>query len=543
MPILTPQYDPNIDRYPGNEQAIQVAGLVANTLQGKRALGQQDRALDMREAALAADIAQTKERLGLFQQEVDLRKQAMAQETEFAQGAAQAASFGLDAMRGGDKQNFIGPMLPGMSADPETDLEIDTAQRQAALIKNERARALYLAEVGETIKGRKVQRQSELALNQMSRSIRGMASMPGMEPFVQRIQQVGEMLDASVNLPAAERSRVVGEAMDRIAEIEKSAEAQVRLQAVQADAVTFFQGLAAKMPEGSPQRAALAVATMQAQGMDSEDGIRSLMAEAFKQSIGFVEPIPTEIRGRQVGLSPKEFSDRDVALQGIEQRRDAVGARAGAAGSRTGGASAVRQSDLTERMGLYIENGLDIEAAALRAKQDLGLASIDGTIDGLSDQAREEAIRRLRSAVKGGSGERLSAIMGHYGLSGPVDPSALGIEIVQPEPATEPGGQPAAQGQGPAAGADQVQLPVPPTLVNRMMNNGLSPEEAADVIVDSIVGVATTALKLQSMPKAKVNEMLESVYGKAVRARNYASRLFIALALKATGKPEKKEQE
>lgn len=308
MPILTPQYDPNIDRYPVAEQAVQ-------TLQGNRALEQRDRALDLQEAGQAAGIEQSNRRLTLMEEDAQRRTELFKRAQDEQRGLAAANKFKLDMIRQAQQ---------GVEPDPELEARF-SALDDVAKDLPEAGRAALFADVAPAIEGFVVQRSTRRLFDTIGDSLSAGAFSENpevQEQFKQRWGAIGQQADAlskDQNAPPA----MMAKAMDMLGE----QAAVLRRQQAKADvemsqfksALGFIRGKRANVAPGSPAEAQL----LELEQLLSQHGIEPKEALRWGQAIEIGD---TERWVREDGsvefISKDERFAREMAVQRLEFERE-----------------------------------------------------------------------------------------------------------------------------------------------------------------------------------------------------------------------------
>lgn len=327
MPILTPQYDPNIDRYPGNEQAIQVAGLVANTLQGNRAAGQRDRALDMQEVGQAAQIEQSQRRLSLMEEDAQRRAELFKQAQDEQKGIAAANKFKLDMMRQAQR---------GKESDPELEARF-SALDDAAKDLPDAAKSALFADAAPAIENFVVQRSTRRLFDTIGDSLSAGAYSENAEiqqQFQPRWDEIGKQAEAITqdqNMPPAMMARALDMLGDQANDLRKQ-QAKSDAEATQfKSALGFLRGKRGAVTPGSPGETRLIeIEQLLAQrAIEPKEALRWGQAveigdtERWVREDGSVEFISAEERfKREMAVERLNFErEREAFRQQLETRK------------------------------------------------------------------------------------------------------------------------------------------------------------------------------------------------------------------------------
>jgi hypothetical protein len=430
MPIFT--YDPNIDRYPVAEQSAQIA-------LNKQQLDQGQQRIDLAAKGQEADIGIAQERLKLFQEEAGLRRQEFDQRRAQLEDMARVGLLGLQR---------------DVQATPEADDDAEFAaiEQAAAGIKSPEARAAYFQDVRGEMQEKRLGKAFSALTDSIGESVRQWAQGPFPElneAVTQRVDLMMKELEAfqAPGMPPEVRAQAIDNARQMVGRLQdqyiKESERQYKEKSDQEYALSV-QGM---MPANSPGGALVARAIAEAQG-----GRGSWLAAARAISqIQIGNTVKVNVRDPDTGesmelwLSPEEAADRALKLEQMRGRNpqaSELNAAAEAAMKVLGDPPNLRdytneltgevdRASFNRDMKEYNKPKLSIlrQMVSPETRQVLGFTSTDGTLAGLGEQHREEAIERINAAIESRDAQALIGAFEEFGISKPPSNEELGREI------------------------------------------------------------------------------------------------------------------
>lgn len=317
MPIIarTQSQNQQLDEYPQAAQAFQMALGIVDA-------AQRNRQLSLAETGQAADIrqgdeqlAQGRERIGIAKRDLDFRDQRVKDKKQYYADMAQ----GQSALLGGQPGIQGPPVPPGVEGD-NSDFEIEAVRYTAGQMKNPQAQAQFLQEAAQTLKQRRVQRDTQGFLSRLSSSIRSSAAMPGGEQFAPHKERFAQMLDSVAGMDPEQGELVLRQAMQGLAEVEKLELETGRLLTAQAEGTAVIDQLMASMPPGSPTKLTLLPIKAMIAGASKAEDIPAMLMKGYAASLDYRPPVVVEVNGKLTEFTAKEYADFVIEREKIAQR-------------------------------------------------------------------------------------------------------------------------------------------------------------------------------------------------------------------------------